>query len=627
MFGWKHWGWLPALLILSYGIAVQADPPARVAALSHVHGAVSFAPAGTDRWVSAPLNYPLTTGDNLWTARNARAVVHAGAIAVRMDQHTQVTILDLGNHTLRLSLPRGTINVGLPYFPRGDRIEIATPNSSITVLRSGQYRIDADQGLTRITVWAGKAKVTAASGAVFPVHTDQTARVSAQALDLSAAGAPDAFDAWCFAREQRDAAARRTLRDYVSPDMTGYQTLAEYGSWRTTAEYGPVWIPDVPPGWVPYRYGHWVWIAPWGWTWIDDEPWGFAPFHYGRWVYLNGVWGWTCWAPGVWTPSIVIPPPVYAPALVVFIGDISPRDPDDLGWYPLAPGEPYRPPYPTSPVYIRNINVTNVTVNNVTFVKNVTHVHREVRAVTVVSKNVFVNARPVAPAVIRVPKRVVLRAPMIHLPRPLLPHRITPVRLRAYPDRPRIVINEHGKAHRVGPAYRPSPARQHQRLEASGHTPPPPGVTPSRDLRNRRLPAPPVRITRDRNLAHGDRVIAHPPRPPGTLSAKPFTPYSTPRRYAQPPVLNRPAPMSRRATPDQGPPPAKRVRTPPSVARELPPPRARHFTPAPPARAPYQRLSERSRQPMPRQPHYRQQATPSPPAAPPQRRHPRNLEQ
>lgn len=491
MFGWKHWGWLPALLMLGYGMAVRADPPARVAALSYAHGTVSFAPAGTEQWVSAPLNYPLTTGDNLWTARNARAVVHTGGIAVRMDQRTQVTILELGNHTLRLNLPRGTINVGLPYFPRGDRLEIATPNSSITVLRSGQYRIDADQGLTRITVWAGKAEVTAASGAVFPVHTDQTARISAQTLDIGAAGAPDAFDAWCFAREQRDAAARRTLRDYVSPDMTGYQALAEYGTWRTTADYGPVWIPDVPPGWVPYRYGHWAWIAPWGWTWIDDEPWGFAPFHYGRWVYLNGVWTWTCWGPGVWTPGIVIPPPVYAPALVVFIGDISPRDPDDLGWFPLAPGEPYRPPYPASPVYIRNINVTNVTVNNVTFVKKITHIHRDVRAVTVVSKKVFVNARPVAPAVIRVPKRIVLRAPVIRLPRPLLPHRVIPERLRPQPDRPRIVIKEGGETRLVGPAYRPFPARQYRRLETPRHAPSPPGVTPSRVLQNRRLPAPP----------------------------------------------------------------------------------------------------------------------------------------
>jgi len=45
--------------------ADQDDPPGRVARLSYSHGEVSFQPAGTDEWVSAVVNRPLTTGDKL----------------------------------------------------------------------------------------------------------------------------------------------------------------------------------------------------------------------------------------------------------------------------------------------------------------------------------------------------------------------------------------------------------------------------------------------------------------------------------------------------------------------------------------------------------------------------------
>src|SRR5882757_3242658 len=42
------------------------DPPSRVARLSYAGGTVSFNPAGTDDWVSAVVNRPMTTGDKLW---------------------------------------------------------------------------------------------------------------------------------------------------------------------------------------------------------------------------------------------------------------------------------------------------------------------------------------------------------------------------------------------------------------------------------------------------------------------------------------------------------------------------------------------------------------------------------
>jgi hypothetical protein len=90
---------------------------------------------------------------------------------------------------------------------------------------------------------------------------------------------------------------------------------------------------------------------------VDDAPWGFAPFHYGRWVSWGGRW---CWAPGPYVHR-----PVYAPALVGWVGggsvsvgiSIGGRPaPPRYGWYPLAPREVYMPAYRHSPRYVNRIN-------------------------------------------------------------------------------------------------------------------------------------------------------------------------------------------------------------------------------------------------------------------------------
>ncbi len=121
----------------------------------------------------------------------------------------------------------------------------------------------------------------------------------------------DAFDDWSQLRDQYD--ERSVSARYVTTDMTGYEELDGNGIWREDAEYGPIWMPRaVPIGWAPYRDGRWTWIAPWGWTWVDNAPWGYAPFHYGRWVFVQQRW--------CWTPGRHVSRPVWAPALVGWVG-------------------------------------------------------------------------------------------------------------------------------------------------------------------------------------------------------------------------------------------------------------------------------------------------------------------
>jgi hypothetical protein len=141
--------------------------------------------------------------------------------------------------------------------------------------------------------------------------------------------------------------------------MIGCDDPDWYRNWNETSEYGPVWIPSsLPAGWAPYKFGRWAWVQPWGWTWIDDQPWGFAPFHYGRWAISRGVW--------VWVPGSILHRPVYAPALVAFVGagNGGAMRNGNFRWFPLGPREAYVPPYRASREYIRKVNIRHVRVDD-----------------------------------------------------------------------------------------------------------------------------------------------------------------------------------------------------------------------------------------------------------------------
>ncbi len=207
------------------------------------------------------------------------------------------------------------------------------------------------------------------------------------------------FEKWADDREER--AARSESTRYVSREVIGYEDLDEYGYWRSEPEYGHVWYPrSVAVGWAPYRYGHWVWVGPWGWTWMDDAPWGFAPFHYGRWAHVGSRWG--------WVPGPRAYRPVYAPALVAWVGgpsvSVSVSFGSGIGWFPLGPREVYVPGYRASPYHINNVNISNTVIINSNhihsaYVDRGRNEHYAYRgrgdAVTVVSRDDFTRGRPV----------------------------------------------------------------------------------------------------------------------------------------------------------------------------------------------------------------------------------------
>lgn len=403
--------------VLAFVFTVSAraddDPPGRVARLNYIQGSISFQPGGETDWVQANPNRPLTTGDNLWTDRGARGELHIGSSSIRIGSETGITFLNLDDRTVQIQLAQGSLNVNVRRLDGGDDFEIDTPNLAFTLQRPGEYRVDVDPNgnATAITVRSGEGEATGA-GNDYHMDSGQSANFTGTdslTYDGGQGGGFDDFDKWCHSRDDRE--EHSPSARYVSRDVTGYDDLDDNGEWRNVPDYGYAWFPTrVAFGWAPYRNGHWAFVAPWGWTWVEDEPWGFAPFHYGRWAEVDNSW---CWVPG---PMVVRP--VYAPALVVFVG--GPRfgmsvafggGGGGVAWFPLGPREVYVPPYRVSERYVQQVNVTNTTVNvvnvtnvyNNTTANNVTYMHQNnVAAVTAVSHDTFVNARPVAAANIHV---------------------------------------------------------------------------------------------------------------------------------------------------------------------------------------------------------------------------------
>jgi len=413
------------LLALSTALvasAAYADPPGRVARLSHTQGEVSYSPAGEDAWFDVVRNRPLIRGDRLWTDRGARAEFQVGSAAVRLGSDTSVEMLDLGDQIAQIKMTQGTLNLSVRRMHSGQTIEVATPMLAFAINRAGRYRIDVNprNAVTTVVVWEGAGEAYG-DNASFRVRAGDAVRFYDTDLrDHEMYGLPreDSFDHYSLDRDRL--LARSVSLRYLDDDVVGYADLDEYGSWRPVRSYGTVWFPSrVDAGWAPYRDGHWVWQEPWGWTWVDNAPWGFAPSHYGRWVYISNRWG---WIPG---PRNVRP--VYAPALVAFVGgsgwsvSISLGRSSPIGWFPLGPREVYVPSYQASRDYFTRVNVNNTVINNtiITNVYNnystgtinvdqVNYANRTVAgAVTAVPGSVFVNAQPVRPAAIRLDREAV----------------------------------------------------------------------------------------------------------------------------------------------------------------------------------------------------------------------------
>ncbi len=405
--------------------AAWADPPERAGRVSALDGSATLQ-QGDASPVAATLNWPVTSGERLVTAPGSRMEVRVGSTSLQLDGDSSLDIDRLDDTRLDLRLEHGRLALRVRSIEQAAGISITSGEGRFTPTGAGQWHFE--------------------SGLVPDAH------------------AAAEFDRWIAAHDATPLAS-----GHVSAEMTGAEALDTYGTWTTATDYGPVWYPaGVEADWAPYRYGRWIWIAPWGWTWLDEAPWGFAPSHYGRWALIGTRWG--------WVPGVYVARPAYAPALVGWIGGGGGVGVASVGWFPLAPFEPYVPAFATSATYLQRVNAPHVRdVSWITREIDVTtlrYANRAVpRAVTVVPAAAMASGRSVARVAIslhgvqRLPG--VVRAPTVPAPSRAAFEARAAIAAHPHVERPRPV--EPRIVERAGPPNRDHFEREHERPHEMAH--------------------------------------------------------------------------------------------------------------------------------------------------------------
>ncbi len=553
----KALGWLGVAAILACAaMPARADDelPTRVGRLSDVGGEVHLAPQDRPtEWATIGVNYPVTSGDNLWVAPDGRAEIDFGSGQLRLAGDTSLQVSMLDEHRFALFVASGRVIRRMRTLEPGDSALVDTPHIQIQIDRPGLYRIDVtpERQQAVLMVREGEAGVSFGGG-TRQVLPGQMATINAAEpanIALQSGFGTDGFDAWSAVRDRRYDIS--TSGRYVSSEMVGASDLDAYGAWESYPTYGNVWFPrTVAVGWAPYRFGHWAWVGPWGWTWVDDAPWGYAPFHYGRWLWLSGRWG--------WCPGAFVRRPVWAPALVGWLGGPGWAFSESFGapvygWVPLSWGDPFWPHWRCSARCRRALNhpfavdAAERPGTPVRFASN-----DFPGAVTWAPGHVLTGGKPVAVNLVRPAASMLSHAPI------LATATIAPANPAPLTRRPTGAPPPAGLLRRGPPAIAPSAVANDPLTRAPGQMPPralePSTPTPQRGVRT--VSAPPLRgIAPAPEGRHGTSVAPAAPVYGGVSDGRgaytgvvptpgPKLPASVDRGIPIPPTMAYPAPPS-----------------------------------------------------------------------------------
>jgi hypothetical protein len=381
------------------------------------------------QWVAAMPNQPFSVGDRIYTRDNSHAsLAFTGRNFARLNPNTALDVIALNDRRTQLALRDGSAIFDVGYLAPDELFEVGTPYGAVDFDQPGLYNVGLGNGSAIVSVLSGLAQVVGLGGSgqiskgeMLTLLGATAGQVALSRLDGRNAGylvddyyryqypnyydgRYSNYDAYLNDPFYYDPYRRSISYQYAPALIPGLYDLDYYGDWQNVSGYGYGWRPRVDAGWVPYQEGYWVNDYPYGPTWVSSEPWGYAPYHYGRWANVGNQW--------YWIPDSMNTTPLYSPALVAFL---PLNDTNQIGWVPLASGDPYAPRYYDAnwqPYYLTRTEVVPTRLVNLAVPS----------AVTVVPVDYF--GRPIDPRVItRVDPRVLTQV------RPVLdPLLVTPLR-------------------------------------------------------------------------------------------------------------------------------------------------------------------------------------------------------
>jgi len=313
-----------------------------------------------EQWIEVTPNTPVSVGDRLYTRAGSQAsVAFTGRNFVRLEPESSLDVLDLSDGRTQLALRDGSAIFNIGELESDELFEVATPVGAFDLQQPGLYEVGLnDDGSAWVSVLSGLAQVVGLAGSgdigkgeMLTLLGQTAAQIALSRISPDYAGGllddyygyqyPDTYDgryrdydAYLNDPYYYDPYNRYVSYRHVSDAIPGVWELDGYGDWQDVSGYGNVWRPRVDAGWSPYQQGYWAMDDPYGLTWVSSEPWGYAPYHYGRWANVGGQW--------YWVPERVNTQPVYSPALVAFV---PLTQSNEIGWVPLAPGDPYAATY------------------------------------------------------------------------------------------------------------------------------------------------------------------------------------------------------------------------------------------------------------------------------------------
>jgi ferric-dicitrate binding protein FerR (iron transport regulator) len=236
---------LPPAILMFLGLTVSATgqvrmppgrAPERAAILQYMSGEVSVAPSATNQWTAARLNQPLMPSENLRTATNSRTEINVGGGFIRMNSEASLTVVALSLSNVQVSVNQGEVSLTVLRLPPGEIYEIDTPNATLTVTKTGVYRVEVKPAgeQTLVTTRKGSIVATGRGPAVTINSGQQVSFLNGDSLQHTAQKQPppDGFEDWASVRDKRLGASRPP-----------FGVVVGYGPYP----YGAIAVPGPPP--------------------------------------------------------------------------------------------------------------------------------------------------------------------------------------------------------------------------------------------------------------------------------------------------------------------------------------------------------------------------------------------
>ncbi|MEM5786303.1 MAG: DUF6600 domain-containing protein, partial [Syntrophobacteraceae bacterium] len=339
-----------SILIRHAGLSFAADEARTgnvlVGRISHIEGELLYYVAESKDWVAAVADGPSGLDDAFYSGDDSRAeFIMPNRTRLRIGPTTQVQVIALKDDLSQIDVASGSAR----FLNDSDSaiIKATTPFG---------YAVAEAGGSFDLYVGNESVEVIALEGVVYYVGNERSSKYeviagsSILADDTTVTESNGTVDAdWQEWNEKRDAqwtSKIETRGDSINYIPSGLydqaSVLDEHGRWEDVYYEGEsrrLWRPTaIASDWRPFTAGRWT-VYHGDSAWIPEaEPFGYVTHHYGNWVYLDSP-GYWYWMP----PALVAPVrPGFDLSFSWYPGRVSWLHSSlRVGWFPIAPFEPY----------------------------------------------------------------------------------------------------------------------------------------------------------------------------------------------------------------------------------------------------------------------------------------------